>query len=98
MNRKILLRRGAQREFDEAAIWYDKQRRGLGLEFRDAVDVALSKAATFPDRFPKMLDEIRCIHVEKFPYRVFYISNPTSVTILAIFHVRRNPAIWQSRV
>ena len=45
MIRKILLRRAAQREFDEAAVWYDKQRRGLGLEFRDAVDGALSKAA-----------------------------------------------------
>jgi toxin ParE1/3/4 len=98
MIRKILLRRAAQREFDEAAVWYDRQRRGLGLEFRDAVDVALSKAAAFPDRFPKMLEEIRCVHVEKFPYRVFYLANPTSITILAIFHVRRNPATWQSRV
>jgi hypothetical protein len=50
MIRKILLRRAAQREFDEAAVWYDRQRRGLGLEFRDAVDVALSKAAAFTSR------------------------------------------------
>jgi toxin ParE1/3/4 len=98
MTRKILLRRAAQREFDEAAVWYDKQRHGLGIEFRDAVDAALAKAAEFPDRFPKMLEDIRCVHVAKYPYRIFYLSNETFITILAIFHVRRDPAIWQSRV
>ncbi len=71
MTRRVLLRRAAQRDFDEAAVWYEKQRQGLGLEFRDAVDVALSKAAEFPDRYPKMLGDIQCVHVARFPYRTF---------------------------
>src|SRR5947207_14707702 len=30
MTRAVVLRRAAQREFDDAALWYEERRRGLG--------------------------------------------------------------------
>lgn len=38
MSCSLVLRRLAQREFDEAADWYDAQRPGLGTEFIEEVN------------------------------------------------------------
>ena len=98
MTRRILLRREAQREFEEAAIWYDQLRKGLALTFQESVNFAVSLAAGHPDRYPHAHNEIRCIHVQKFPYRIFFTSHTDHIVVLAVFHVRRDPTIWRSRV
>ena len=39
MTLRIVFRRAAKTEFEDAALWYDKQRRGLGEEFVLGVDL-----------------------------------------------------------
>lgn len=48
-------------------------------------------------RFPRMLKEIRCVRVRRFPYSVFFLPETRRVVVLSVFHVRRHPGIWQSR-
>jgi len=38
MKRGIALRRVAENEFDNSLAWYESQRKGLGLEFRAAIE------------------------------------------------------------
>ena len=38
----------ASAELEDAAVWYDSQRPGLGLEFVQAVDAALDRIAQWP--------------------------------------------------
>jgi toxin ParE1/3/4 len=97
MTYKVVFRRAAQREFDDATLWYEERRRGLGAEFVAEVDRAIESIAQNPSRFPVIHRDLRCIRVRRFPYSVFFRVEPARVVVLAVFHVRRNPLIWQGR-
>ena len=48
MRLSIVLRRAAQSEFDEAADWYEQQRRGLGRDFVKQVQADFQSYAPRP--------------------------------------------------
>ena len=48
MTLRVVFRRAAKREFDDAADRYDEQRPGLGEEFTIEIDQAVAKAAASP--------------------------------------------------
>ena len=97
MTRSIVLRRAAQRDFEEAALWYEERRVGLGAVFVAEIDRAIGLVAESPERFPLMHRDVRCVRARRFPYSVFFRVEPTKIVVLAVFHARRNPAIWQRR-
>lgn len=97
MTLEVVFRHTARTEFDTAALWYDERQKGLGLRFTLEVDRAVALAAINPDRFPVKHAAIRCIQVRRFPYSVFYLAEDQRLVVLAVFHVRRDPAIWRSR-
>lgn len=41
--------------------------------------------------------EVRRALIRRFPYAIFYVVSDEIVTILGIFHCRRNPRAWKSR-
>ena len=97
MSLKVVLRRAARAEFDTAAFRYDAQRPGLGAQFVAEIDRAIELAATHPERFPIKHATIRQVRARRFPYSVFYRIEPHRIVVLAIFHARRDPTIWQTR-
>ena len=98
MTRAVVLRRAARREFDDAAVWYEERRIGLGAEFTAEIERALGLVADNPERFPVMHRDVRCVRARRFPYSVFFRVETTRIVVLAVFHARRNPIIWQRRV
>ena len=97
MTLKVVFRRAARAEFDAAALWYEERRPGLGTQFVSEIDRAVELAARQPDRFPVKHKEIRCVQVRRFPYSVFFRPETHRIVVLAVFHARRNPTIWQTR-
>jgi plasmid stabilization system protein ParE len=97
MSLRVVFRRPARDEFQEAALWYEAQRSGLGAAFRAAIDQAISGIIENPRRFPRVLGDVRCARVSRFPYSVFFLIESTRLVVLAVFHARRDPADWQSR-
>lgn len=97
MSRPIVLRRAARAEFDEAADWYDRQRPGLGSEFVARVEEALGRIAVDPELHAPTYRDVRRIMVARFPYSILYLAEPTQVLVIAVFHGRRDPSVWQSR-
>jgi toxin ParE1/3/4 len=97
MIRSVVLRRAARRELDDAALWYEERRVGLGGEFVAEIERAIGLVAENPERFPIMHRDIRCVRARRFPYSVFFRVEPTRVVVLAVFHARRDPIIWQRR-
>jgi len=93
----VVFRAAARRELMEAALWYEQQRDGLGSDFRSEVERSLAAIAERPTGFPVLHRSIRCIRVRRFPYSIFIVVEPDRLVVLAVFHVRRNPLIWQSR-
>jgi plasmid stabilization system protein ParE len=97
MSLRIVFRVAAQHEVEEAALWYDQQRAGLGEEFLREIDEAVHQAAAHPERYPLVLADVRKAVARRFPYSVFFRVRHDSLAILAVFHGRRDPAVWQDR-
>jgi len=98
MTLRVVFRRAARREFDDAADRYDEQRPGLGEEFIFEIDQAVVKAADSPERYSIVFGDIRRTVARRFPYSVYFRVRRDSMVVLSVFHGRRNPAVWQRRV
>ncbi len=94
----VVLRRAAQSEFDEAADWYEHQRAGLGHDLVVKVQATFDRIGDNPGQFPIVFEEVRQAIVDRFPYSVLFKAEPKRIVVLAVFHHRRNPAIWKGRV
>jgi plasmid stabilization system protein ParE len=98
MTLAVVFRRAARLEFDDAAMWYEERRSGLGESFIAEIDRAIAVASADPQRFPIMHRDIRCVRVRRFPYSVFLRAESSRIVVLAVFHARRDPAVWHARV
>lgn len=90
----VVSRRVARREFDEATLWYEERRTGLGAQFVSEIDRVVAFAAENPQRFPIVHSDVRCVHAQRFPYSVFFRAEARSIVVLAVFNARRDPTIW----
>lgn len=97
MTLAVVFRRAARREFDEAALWYEARRPGLGNEFVEEINRAVYLAVETPERFPMMHRDIRCVRVRRFPYSVFFRTESRRIVVLSVFHARRDPGVWRQR-
>ena len=94
---KPFFRRAARLEYDEAAGWYETQKSGLGSKFVEEIERALLLACETPQRFTKMIHDVRCIRVRRFPYSIFFRIRDDRLIVLSVFHARRNPMVWRER-
>ncbi|MEJ2080403.1 MAG: type II toxin-antitoxin system RelE/ParE family toxin [Acidobacteriota bacterium] len=92
----------ASAELTEAAVWYEKQRTGLGRQFLRSVDAAVEFMGRFPGAgapVPELSSElvVRRMPVKRFPFHVVYLERSGQIHILAFAHDRRLPGYWRSR-
>lgn len=87
----------AEYEFTDAVDWYKNQREGLDLEFMLCIDEAIERIKRNSEMFPIALKKTRKTLVKRFPYVLYYEVGIETITILAIFHAKRNPKQWQIR-
>lgn len=103
MNPRVRFEDEADTEYRHAGRWYEGRRTGLGLEFFDAVDAAVSQTVALPrsgvrvPRVPRDLP-VRRIPVKRFPYHVIYLETEARIRVLAVAHDRRKPGYWKSRL
>lgn len=94
----VVLRDEAIAEFDAAFDYYEGQRAGLGVDFVARVQRVFDRIAVHPQIHSTVFADVRKAVVTRFPYCVLYRSDTTRVEVIAVFHGRRDPAIWQARV
>jgi toxin ParE1/3/4 len=87
----------AERELQDATIWYDHQRKGLGAEMFLCVDESIARILDNPLQYPMIHKNIRRTVVRRFPFAIFFEVDENEIRIIAIFHSRRNPDRWKSR-
>ena len=97
MNLPVNFYRAANNEFIEASTWYEEKRAELGIEFIAEVEHCIALISEHPTRYAVVYQEIRRIVINKFPYSIYFRVEAEQIIILAVFHSRRNPAIWQTR-
>jgi plasmid stabilization system protein ParE len=96
MNLPVILSPMADREFVEAAAWYERE-AGLGGAFIGQVQDALERIGRMPEMYATIHRDIRRARVHRFPYSVLFRVLPDRIEVIAVFHDKRNPKAWQSR-
>ena len=97
MSLPVVLRAEAQDDFDEAFDWYEAQRPGLGTDFADQVQQTFDRISANPLLHSTVFQDVRKAPVQRFPYSIFYRVEAAQLLILAVFHGKRDPSIWQAR-
>ena len=88
----------ADAELTEARQWYSHHRKDLDLEFMQCIEVALARIQSNPRLFPVVHGRLRRAVVRRFPFAILYEVKAREIQIIAVFHSRRNPDVWKSRV
>lgn len=98
MNVPVIVRPEAEYDIEDAYIWYEERRPGLGAEFLLCVEEGFAKIRRRPDMYPVVHKNIRRTLIRRFPYGIFYLRDQTSVIVMAVSHAHRDPQTWQSRL
>ena len=92
MKRGFVLRRIAEKEFDDSIAWYETKREGLGREFRAVIEENFQRIANNPRRFPKIRGDVRRLVVlRRFPFVIHFVVEAKQIVILSVFHTSRDP-------
>jgi ParE toxin of type II toxin-antitoxin system, parDE len=76
---------------EDAYVWYEKQRDGLGEEFFKELDLFFNKIRLHPEHFSKIKRSIRQAALKRFPYVIVFELIKTEVVVFAVFHTKRSP-------
>ena len=93
---RLVVRPEAERDFAEAFDWYETQKPGLGTEFINAVEDAISTIQISPLAFAVVHRNLRRILLRKFPYCIYFVFADPMVSIVACFHAKRAPSEWKT--
>jgi len=92
------IHRDAEAEFDAGIAYYQRQRAGLGLHFRDEVGKMVEMIRRDPGRWPFYRGSgLRKSPLARSPYNVLYRELEDRSWIAAIAHQRRKPGYWARR-
>jgi toxin ParE1/3/4 len=76
----------------EAALWYDAQVPGLGVQFMEEVDASVRRLAQNPEIHRIRFADVRRAPVHRFKfYGIYYLIRGQEIWIISIFHGRRHP-------
>ena len=94
---QIVYRRAAEGEFYEAAVRYEDRSLELGRRFIAEVDASLQRALEHPAIYAELYRGIRGVSVRGFPYTVYFRAERDRLVVMAVFHDKRDPKVWQGR-
>ena len=95
---QLLVRRQAQLDVEEAALWYERKRVGLGFRLIGEIDAVLRRIESAPLQFPKNAPDVRRGLLRKFPYSIYFLIGDQAIEVIAVLHQHRHPETWRTRL
>jgi toxin ParE1/3/4 len=94
----VILHAEAEAELREALDYYERQRAGLGGEFRREFEAAVQRVRENPQAYAAE-DEAaaRYCPLLRFPYTLVYVELDDRIWVAAVAHQRRRPHYWVRR-
>ncbi len=97
VSHRIHFRPEAESDIEKAAVWYEKQREGLGNDFLDELLIACDTILENPNLYPLVHRQIRRAVIQRFPFGIYYQLEEGFILIVAVMHGSRHPKRWQKR-
>ncbi len=97
MNLPIIVNPEAEADLAEARVWYEARRPGLGDDFLLCVEEVFEAVRRTPTLHPKVFQELRLALVRRFPFAAVYRCDDDQMTVMAVYHTRRDPRGWRKR-
>jgi plasmid stabilization system protein ParE len=72
-------------------------RRAARAEFIAEIERCVDAAAERPTTYPAIYEDVRRVVANRFPFSVYFRAEERRIVVLAVFHGRRDPSIWQQR-
>ena len=88
----------AEAEIDEAVLYFDTQRAGLGARFEQDLLATVSFATEHPLSGKPLSESVRKLGFGTFRYNLIYAIDGDEIVILAVAHHRRRPGYWHGRL
>ena len=87
-------------EYREAALWYERQKPGLGGRFVSEVEASVAAILANPTRFGPVEQGVRRYALKRFPYCLRFVHDQARqhIVFAAVMHVRRHPDYWKNRL
>ena len=96
---EVVVRPAAAADVEDAYLWYESQRAGLGHEFLDALRATMDLVQAHPEAFPILHRETRrALCRRRFPYALFFRLHGETVVVVACMHAKRHPRRLRSRL
>lgn len=103
MSRTIRFEPEALADIASAVRYYNCERRGLGTEFRQAINRRVLALRRFPNS-GALVEHVtaslvaRQVRARQFPYLVIYVVADDVIRVIAVAHEKRLPAFWVGRL
>jgi len=81
----------AKDDLELAFAWYERQRRGLGFEFLDCIEIAVKSILENPEMYRIHYSIFKGCVIRRFPFSVFYTIEDTEIVVHAVFDNRQDP-------
>lgn len=94
---RVSFHRLAERELNDAALYYESESPGLGIKFIDEIDGHIDRIVRNPKAGEEVRGEVRRRILRKFPYGILYSVKDGGIRILAIMNLKRKPNYWVGR-
>lgn len=99
---KVRILRQAADEAEAAAIWYEKERQGLGTEFAEAIESAIDVIEDGFLPFSPMPGNsgnkgAKRLILRRFPCDVVVVERADEMIVVAFAHHSRKPGYWRDR-
>jgi len=97
VNPPLIINPEADADLAEAKAWYDGRRPGLGDDFLLCVEEVFDGIRRTPGLHAEVFQELRLALIRRFPFAVVYRLDEDQITVVAVYHTRRDPSGWQDR-
>lgn len=88
----------SKRDLVKVFDFYQRERKGLGYEFLEDVQLAVRQMQLLPQSAPEIDPGIRRQLCQRFRYGVLYRVTSEQIEVLAVGHLKRHPNFWRRRL
>lgn len=94
MSINLIIKEEAVTEIDEAYIYYEQQKAGLGSRFLDKLGYGLEGVQQTPQHYAFFQNQnrYRSHSIAVFPFIIIYEATDNDVIVFAVYNTYKNPA------